>query len=190
MRNALLVVLFTVLVPGICFAQNKPKYQTPNSYREYKLGITLKEFLSKNKNVEDGGILWVLYSGFESEGMVFYTEKTTASSGDKIEILYGFYKNKLAIISVAFKEYQSGRDILDMLKSKYGPPNDATENTINDFIAGKSRLVQNIFWDKPCCILNLNFWPDIGGTKITFADSNAQKEIKKKINEKNKQKLE
>ncbi len=191
MRNTFFVVLLCLAVSGSCCAQSKQKYQTPNTYRGYKLGMTLTDFLSKNKNVESGGILWVLFSDLESEGMVFYKEKTKASSGDELEITYGFYNKKLAVISIDYKEYQSGRDILDMLKAKYGPPNDSYDSTMNDFIAGKeNRLIQNVFWVSASCILNLNYVPDIGGTKISFADANVQKTIKAKLNQKNQQKLE
>jgi len=111
-------LIITIVMLGN-FLAAQAQISTPNAFLDLKLGTTLSNFLANNPDAGKG-TFWVLKTSIKSNGMDVYTINRTMSSGDQVEIDCCFYNGKLAIISVEYEGWQSGKDLLDALESKYG----------------------------------------------------------------------
>ena len=162
---------------------------TPNSFLDFKLGTKLTDFLTNNTDAKEGSF-WVLHTDISAKGMTVYTVHRTTSSGDKVQIDCCFYNDILSIISVEYSGWQSGKDLLDALKSKYGAYTSYDAYEWKDFMNGQYRTTETVYWKKTTCILNFLYTKELGIAELVFADKAVQQKLEAEKQNSNSKKIE
>ncbi len=110
---------------------------------------------------------------------VYTLEKQTTDSGDKIDIDLCFHNGILSLISIEYKDWQFGKDLVEALNSKYGHYTRYDDRTIIDPLNREERTTQNFYWERSnCCILNLNYTIQLHLTHLLFADKSVQQKLR------------
>jgi hypothetical protein len=188
-----LPIIFAVILgfSQFCYSQTKSQKTTaiPNSFLDYKLGTKLSDFLAKNVDAIEG-TFGVLHTEISANGMKVYTVKRQTSGGDKVQIDCCFYNDILSIISVEYTDGQSGKDIFNALKGKYGENTSYDSFEWKDFMNGKERTTETIYWEKTTCMLNFLYTSQLRLAELVFADKSIQQKIEAEKQKKNSKKID
>lgn len=169
-------------------SEKKIEYPSPNSFVGLTIGMTKESFIQQYPNATEGSF-WVVMTKIRAKDMEVYTIEKSMTSGDRVQIDCCFKNNKLAIISVEYKDYQSETEILTGLKSKYGSYSKRKTINWNDFTNQQDRTTTIARWEQSsCCILELDCTIEIGLTELIFADKEVQTKLseEKELEDKNK----
>lgn len=151
--------------------------QIPNSFLGIKLGITKDEFIKNNPDTTKGSF-WVLMTDISAYKTDVLNIVKQTSSGDKVDIDCCFKNNKLVIISIEYKGYQSEDEILSGLKTKYGNYTTRVTQKWKDFMNGQYRTTNITRWTlNKTCLLELDHTKELGLTELIIADKATQKAI-------------
>jgi hypothetical protein len=138
------------------------------------------------RSKDDHSAFWVFHSRLQEDGMRFYEiEGRMNSSGNKLELVIGFYQERMAIIDAKFSDYVSTNDILDGLVSKYGKANDYTSSVLNDPIFGGSTEIKHFYWENFANMIIDYYTTQTSNPHIIFADKLVQKKLVMKKKQKN-----
>ncbi|MFW5852104.1 MAG: hypothetical protein ACOCWB_07770 [Bacteroidota bacterium] len=181
------ITILTMLIfcSFISFGQSA----TPNSFLTFKLGMTLTDFQTQNTDAREGSY-WVLFSEIHTQGMKVYSVNRQTSSGDKVKIDCCFYNDKLAVISIEYDGWQSGKAILDALKGKYGTYTSYDAFTWQDPLNKMSRKTEEVIWLKGNNILKFFYTQELGMVELVFADKAVQDILKAEKTKQNTSKIE
>jgi hypothetical protein len=181
------IMLLCALYFSLAFSCSSLAQSSNNTFLEYRLGLDENLFLHSNPEAKiDAGAFWVLCTKLVTDGMNFYTigDKVT-SSGIKVDVVLGFYREKLAIIDVTYLKYLPVDDLIDGLNSKYGRRTDYTENEFNDWISGNVSRVEHVYWENSKGMIIDLYLSHIGKDHVIFADKAIQKQLVLKKRKKN-----
>jgi hypothetical protein len=170
--------------------EESPVYPSPNSFLGLKIGLTKSSFFQQYPNAPEGSF-WVVMTDIRAKGMDVYTIEKSTTSGDRVQIDCCFKNDKLAIISIEYKDYQSESEILTGLKAKYGAYSQRKTINWNDFTNQQDRTTTITTWEQSdCCILELDHTHEIGLTELIFADKQVQTRLAKEKELQDKNKIE
>jgi len=192
MRTVLIMsIIFTTLVTS--FGQNS---QVPlNTFKDFKLGMTIETLIKEHpeliKDPTNNFCCFSSYSEVKSDFMEkYWINEIELSSGDKVSVKLGIYKGKLALIIVAYKNYQVFDDMVNALQTKYGKYSDLKQNFYSDPLANMNKTDINVYWKNQYNTLNYCHTSSVGLDHLIYADNQVQKEIKSRISNENLKKIQ
>jgi len=166
------------------------EYPIPNSFLGLSIGMTKESFFKNYPDATEGSF-WVVMTKIRAKGMKVFTIEKSTTSDDEVQIDCCFWKDKLAIISVEYKDYQNETEILTGLKSKYGSYSQRKTFNWNDFTNQQDRTTTITRWEQSgFCILELDCTLEIGLTELIFANKDVQAKLTKEKELEDKSKIE
>lgn len=179
------IIIFFLLCSANLLGQSKS-----NTFLDYKLGTKKEEFLNSNLDIAKASSDHLWFSIISDRDMEFYrVENKKTSSGDKINITFGFYNDRLANIMVSYEDnfFLTGSSLLDALETKYGAYTDEKSHIVNN-----NMYIYQYYWGKAKnnLVIELYYSQELAIKIVTYADKSVQKELAKKKERENSKLIE
>jgi hypothetical protein len=184
MRTTLVIILMFVFVSKNNCQNSQASF---NSFKDFKLGMSKEALLKLHPEIVNDSIKFDWHFPYHSEIQYdymngFQIDKFEMSSGNKINLKLGIYKDRLALIELEYGIFQSFNELLDALVSKYGKALKVESGQYYDILKGSYVNATNIYWKSQNYTLNLS-GKDGSQVRIIYSDDLIQKEIKSRKSE-------
>jgi hypothetical protein len=155
--------------------------ETPDSFLDFKLGMTLQDFQKKNTDASAELSIDDHLININMKDMTFYVVKRVTNTCKKVFVDCGFYNNTLAIIGVRYRCDIFFSDISDTLEAKYGP---YSSSEIKEWIEDKNNYspdknynVNIVSWETKSSILYLRFTKEPSYAELIYVDKAVQNKL-------------
>jgi hypothetical protein len=176
------IIIFSLLFNSNLLSQGKS-----DTFLNYKLGTKEEDFLKSNPDAVKSKSDWLFYSMISYKGMEFYqADNKKTSSGDKITIMFGFYSNRLAYMSVYYDRLSTS-SFIGALENKYGKYTDHPDDR-----GDINHTIIRYYWGEIKNNLVVEFYciPETLTSIVIYADKSVQKELAKKKEKENSKLIE